>query len=268
MHRSHTLQKNLGRAIGLIFLALVYLYLLGPMFVVIIASFNSAIAFPSPFESFSFQWYEALFRHDEFIKSMWVSVRVGAAAAAIATVLGIPLSIWLVRTDYRGKEAVNAFFLTPLIIPQVALSIALLQMFSLLKIRLSDLTLILAHTVFVMPYVIRSGIASLHFVDISVEEASMNLGANRLQTFWHVTFPLIRAGITAGFVLAFIMSFINVPLSLFLSTPARVTFPIRVFAHMESRLDPIIAAVGAVTVFGVTIVTLFLEKVLKVRLVL
>lgn len=267
MHRIR-LGRSAGQAASLLFLAAVYLFLLGPMLVVIVASFNSAYSFPSPFESFSLEWYEALYRHSEFIRSMWVSARVGVAAAGMATLLGIPLSLLLVRAEFRGKEAVNAFFLTPLIIPQVALSIALLQMFSLMKLRLNETTLILAHTVFVTPYVIRATVASLHFVDPSVEEAAMNLGANRLQTFFYITVPIIRAGITAGFVLAFVISFINVPLSLFLSTPAHTTLPIRVFAHMESRLDPLVAAVGASTIFAVTIITLFLEKVLKVRLVL
>ncbi|MFQ5858039.1 MAG: ABC transporter permease [Anaerolineae bacterium] len=250
------------------YLALVYLFILGPMMVVVIGSFNSAVAFPSPLESFTLRWYEALLRHNEFVKSMWVSTRVGITAAGLATLLGIPLSLLLVRKEFRGKDSINAFFMTPLIIPQVAASIALLQMFSLLKFRLNELTLILAHTVFVMPFVIRAAVASLHFVEPALEESAMNLGANRLQTFFYITLPLIRAGITAGFVLAFVISFINVPLSLFLSTPGNTTLPIRVFAHMESRLDPLIAAVGALTIFGVSAIVLFLERVLKVRLIL
>lgn len=259
---------SLGTIVGLVFLGLVYLFILGPMFVVIISSFNSAAAFPSPFESFSLRWYQALLRHDEFIKSMWVSTRVAALAALLASLLGVPLSFFLVRAHFRGKEAINAFFLSPLIIPHVALSIALLQMFSLAGIRLSAATLVLAHTVLIMPFVIRAVMASLYFVNPSMEESAMNLGANRLQTFFYVTLPLIRAGVTAGFVLAFIISFINVPLSLFLTTPGTTTLPIRVFSYMQSRLDPLVAAVGSLTVLGVTVVALLLEKVLKVRLIL
>lgn len=259
--------SNLGQALGVVYLGLVYVFILGPMIVVVVSSFNSATAFPSSFQSFSLEWYETLVRHDEFMKSMWISVRVAFAAAALATLLGIPLSFFLVRAQFRGKEAINAFFLSPLIIPHVALSIALLQMFSLIGLRLSQLTLTLAHTVLIMPFVLRAVMASLHFVEPSMEESAMNLGANRIQTFFHITLPLIRAGVTAGFVLAFIISFVNVPLSLFLTTPGTTTLPIRVFSYMESRLDPLVAAVGTVTVVGVTVVALFLEKVLKVRLI-
>ena len=267
------MQKNkLGAILGNIgkisYLVVIYLFLLGPMFIVIIASFNSAYSFPSPFKSFTLEWYQALIQHTEFIESAWVSVRVGLIAAALAAALGVPISMVLVRGDFRGKEAVNAFFMTPLIIPQVALGIASLQMFSLLKVQLSTATLIFAHVVFITPYMIRATIASLYFVDPFVEEAAMNLGANRIQTFFRITLPIIRGGVTSGFILAFIISFINVPLSLFLSSPATTPLPIRVFAHMESRLDPIVAAVGASIVFAVTLVILFIEKVLKIRLVL
>lgn len=250
------------------YLGFIYLFLLGPMMIVIIASFNSAYTFPSPFKSFTLDWYRAVFEHAEFIKAIWVSTRVALIASALATLMGVPLAIMLVRTRFKLKETLNAFFMTPLIIPQVALSIALLQMFSLLKLQLSDWALIFAHTVFIVPYIIRATIASLHFVNRETEEAGMNLGANRLQTFFLITLPAIRGGITSGFILAFVISFINVPLSLFLSTPATTTLPIRVFAHMESRLDPLVAAIGALIVFAVTIVVLFLEKVLKIRLVL
>lgn len=256
------------QGVAVLYLGLVYLFILGPMVVVIISSFNSATAFPSAFESASLRWYETLLRHDEFMKSMWVSARVAFTAAALATLLAIPLSFYLVRANFRGKEAVNAFFLSPLIIPHVALSIALLQMFSLIGVRLGQLTLVLAHGVLILPFVLRAVMASLNFVDRSLEESAMNLGANPLQTFFHITLPLIRAGVTAGFVLAFIISFINVPLSLFLTTPGTTTLPIRVFSYMQSRLDPLVAAVGTLTVLGVTVVAVFLEKVLKVRLIL
>jgi len=260
-------RQALGRFLPLLFLALVYAFILGPMVVVLIAAFNSAPAFPSPFQSFTLKWFESLFKKREFILAMWTSVRVGLGASGLATLLGVPLSILMVRREFRGKEALNAFFMSPLIIPQVALSIALLQMFSLLHIRLGAVTLIFAHTVFVMPFVIRAAVSSLQFVDPALEEAAMNLGANRLKTFFHITVPLIRAGVTAGFVLSFVISFINVPLSLFLTTPGNATLPIRVFAYMESRLDPVVAAVGTLIILMVLLVSLFLEKVAKVRLI-
>jgi putative spermidine/putrescine transport system permease protein len=258
---------SFGQIVSSAYLAFVYLFILAPMVVVIVGSFNSAIAFPSAFKSFTLHWYSALLKYSEFVSSLWVSIRVGVAAASLATVVGIPVALLLTRTEFRGKEAVNAFFMTPMIVPQIVLSLALLQLFSLARIRLNEITLICAHTVFVMPYVLRALVASLQFINPSLEEAALNLGASRWQTFLHITLPLIRSGITAGFILSFIMSFINLPLSLFLSTPARTTLPVRVFAYMESRLDPLVAAIGGLTIFVGAGLSLFLERVLKIRLI-
>ncbi len=254
--------------ISIIYLTVVYLFLLVPMLIVIISSFNSAIAFGSNFESFTFHWYKELFRHDEFAESMWISTKIGLIASCLASIFGIPLSIILIRFNFRGKGLIDSLSNVPLIIPQVALSIAILQMFSLLQIRIDITTLILAHTVIIIPYVLRAVSSSMHFVDSSVEDAAMNLGANRIQTFFFITFPLIRSGVTAGFILSFIMSFINVPLSLFISSPMTTTLPIRIFAHMESRLDPIIAALGSILIISILFVSIFLEKFLRIRLII
>jgi putative spermidine/putrescine transport system permease protein len=261
-------RRGLGQAFAGAYLGVVYLFILGPMVIVIINSFNAAVSFPSPFESFTLHWYQSLLNYREFMQALGVSARVGVAAAGLATLLAVPLSIMLVRRSFRGRELLNSFFMTPLIIPQIALSIALLQMFSLLRLPLSETSLILAHTVFVVPYVLRAVIASLHYVNPALEESAMNLGANPLQTFLYITLPLIRSGVTAGFVLSFIISFINVPLSLFLSSATTSTLPVRVFAYMESRLDPLVAAIGGLTIFIVFGVVIVLEKVLKVRLIL
>ncbi len=261
-------RRRISQTLPLLYLGLVYLFILGPMAVVFIAAFNSARAFPSPFESFTLKWFESLFQKREFIMAMGTSVRVGVGAAGLASLLGLPLSILLVRNEFRGKAAVNTIFMSPLIIPQVTLSIALLQLFSLTHVRLSEVTLTFAHTLFVMPFVIRATVSSLQFVDPSLEEAAMTMGANRIKTFFLITLPLIRAGVTAGFILAFVISFINVPLSLFLTTPGSATLPIRVFAYMESRLDPVVAAVGALIIVMVMLVSIILEKVAKVRLIL
>ena len=258
--------RRILEAASYVFLFLVYLYVLGPALVVILGSFNSATSFPSPFESFTLRWYAQLLQHREFVRSMEVSVVVAAAAAAVATLLGGPAAFAFVRRRFRFQDALAAFFMAPLVIPQIVLGLAMLQLLSVLRVPITTLGLILIHAVFVMPYVLRAIITSLTHFDWRLEEAAMSLGASRLRTLWHVTLPLTRAGLTAGFVLAFIMSFVNVPLSLFLATPASTTLPVRVFAYMESRLDPLVAAVGAFLVLVVFATSFLLEKVLRLRL--
>jgi putative spermidine/putrescine transport system permease protein len=255
-----------GTAAGYLFLALLYLYVLGPALVVVIGSFNSATSFPSPFESFTLRWYGQLLRHREFMGAMKVSLVVAAAAAAIAALLAGPAAFVFVRSRLRFRDAATAFFITPLVIPQIVLGLAMLQLLNVLRVPITLLGLVLIHAVFVMPYVLRAIMTSLTHFDRTLEEAAMSLGASRLRTLWHVTLPLTRAGFVAGFVLAFIMSFVNVPLSLFLAAPTSTTLPVRVFAYMESRLDPLVAAVGAFLVLVVFATSFVLEKVLRLRL--
>lgn len=259
-------QEVVGRLIPYALLILVYAFILGPLLMVLVTAFNSSPTYPAAFESFTLRWFQDLVARKEFTRAFLTSVRVGIGAAGIATLMGIPLSISIVRREFKGVGAINTLFNVSLIIPTLALSVALLQMFSLLQIRLSEITLILSHTIMVMPFVVRATVSSLQFMDPFLEEAAMTLGANRLTTLIRIVLPQIRGGITAGFALSFVLSFINVTLSIFLSTAGTSTLPIRVFAYMETRMSPMVAAIGAVIMFMALIVSLFLEKVAKVRL--
>ncbi|MCL4458901.1 MAG: ABC transporter permease [Chloroflexi bacterium] len=259
-------QARITDLLSYTFLILVYIYVLAPALVVIYGSFNSATSFPSPFESATLRWYLQILRHKEFIDSIKVSLIVATCAAAIATLLGTPVAFQFVRKQFPGKDALAAFFMSPLVIPQIVMGLAMLQMLSLFKLPISIVGLILAHAVFVMPYVIRAMMTSLTLFDLAWEEAAMNLGANRLKTLWYVTLPITKAGMTAGFVFSFIMSFVNVPLSLFLTTPVSMTLPIRIYAYMESRIDPFVAAIGALMVIAIFATSFFIEKVLRIRL--
>jgi putative spermidine/putrescine transport system permease protein len=248
------------------FLGLVYLYVLAPALVVVAGSFNSATAFPSAFQSFTLRWYAELVRRGEFVSSMRTSAVVATAAAGLAVFVGVPAAFAFVRGRFPHRDSLATFFMVPLVIPQIVLGLAMLQLLNALRVPATTAGLILVHTVFVMPFVLRAMITSLTHFDGALEEAAMSLGASRARTLWHVTLPLTRAGLVAGFVLAFVMSFVNVPLSLFLASPASPPLPVRVFAYMESRLDPLVAAVGASLVLLVCLVSLFLERVLRLRL--
>jgi putative spermidine/putrescine transport system permease protein len=249
-------------------LGLVYVYVLGPALVVVVASFNSATSFPSPFEAFTLRWYVQLFRHREFVQSMQVSLVVAGAAASIATLLGGPAAFVFVRSRFQGRHAFMALFTAPLVVPQIVLGLAMLQFLSVLKLPITMVGLVLIHAVFVLPYTLRAMVTSLTHFDRTLEEAATSLGASRIRTLWHVTLPLTRTGFTVGFVLAFVVSFVNVPLSLFLASPGSTTLPIRLFAYIESRLDPLVAAVGAFLILVAFATTLFVDRVLRLRLLL
>ena len=249
-----------------VWLGLIYLYGLGPAVIVIIGSFNTAISFPSDFEGFTLGWYAQLAEHGEFLDALLVSIEIGVIAASLGSVFGIPASLALARYEFRFKGLITAFIMAPLILPQIVLGLAMLQLLTAVQVPATFLGLALIHAVFVMPYVIRAMLSCLAGVNPSVGEAAASLGANAWQRFMRITLPITRAGVMAGFIFAFIMSFINLPLSLFLTTPTSTTLPIRMFAYMESRIDPFIAAVGSLTVIAVIAGSFFTEKVLRVRL--
>jgi len=252
--------------IGRLYLALIFLFVCGPAAMILFDSFNSATSFPSPFEHITLHWYLAILDHDEFLEAMRISAIVAAAAAAIATVLSVPAAYALTRRKLRGGHALATLLVGPLLVPQIVMGLAMLQLLSLAHIELGLGGLIAVHAVYVMPFTVRLALTGLAHFNFALIEAAKSLGAGRLRTVWHVTLPLIRTSVIAGFTFAFILSFVDLPLSLFLTTPRTATLPIQVFAYMESRLDPLVAAVGALVLAAAIGLTLTLERVFRLRI--
>jgi putative spermidine/putrescine transport system permease protein len=254
------------RILAWAFLLAVYVFVLAPSLVLFWSSVNSARSFPSPFESFTLKWYVAAFQYSDFVQATQQSAIIAGVAAAIATVLSVPAAMALVKSSFPQKDAVITFFLSPLVVPQIAMGLAILQLLSLMAVKLGMFGLLVVHSVYAIPFVLRPVMAGLARFDGRIEEAARSLGGNRLQAIWYVVIPNIRASVTAGFVFAFLISFVNLPLSLLLTTPQNTTLPVVMFAYIESRLDPLIAAVGSFTVLAALAISLFVEKVLKFRM--
>jgi putative spermidine/putrescine transport system permease protein len=142
----------------------------------------------------------------------------------------------------------------------------MLQLIELAGLRIGLGGLVLVHAVYVMPFALRLTLTGLARFDFMLEDAARSLGASRWQTLWHVTLPVIRPALVSGFVFAFILSFVNLPVSLFLTSPQTATLPIVMFAYMESRIDPLVTAVSSLVLFVAVGVTLALERVFKLRL--
>jgi putative spermidine/putrescine transport system permease protein len=251
---------------GRAYLALIYVFVAGPALMIAVDSFNAATSFPSPFEGATLRWYLALVRHDEFLRSMQTSAIIAAASATLATALALPAGYALVRRRLAGANALATLLLGPLLVPQIVMGLAMLQLIGLTGWDLGLVGLITAHSVYVMPFAVRLAMTSFARFDFRLVEAAQNLGAGRWRTTWHVTLPLIRTGVIAGFTFAFILSFVNLPVSLFLSTPRTATLPIEMFAYMESRIDPMVAAVGTLVLLAAVGITVVLERVFGLKI--
>ncbi len=230
-------------------LTLILAFVAAPILVVFLASVNSTQYLQFPPAGFSTRWWEAALT-ERWMGPTWFSLQLAAATAVLATGLGTLAALGIQRGRFRGRDALLAVLLSPLILPQIVTGAALLQFFALAGLRdlLGFPALLLGHVVITLPYAIRTVMVSLHGLDPRLEWAAQDLGANPFQTFLRVTLPLIKNGVFAGFVFAFIVSFNDVPISLFLGRPGNVPIPIAILGHVESRFDPAVSAVAVVTI--------------------
>jgi putative spermidine/putrescine transport system permease protein len=248
--------------IGLLTLV-AFLVLVGPVLVVLVTSFTTSAALKFPPPSFSTRWYIDLFDpaksrhiHTAAYNSLWVA----AMATAAATLLAVPAAMAIARTRSRAAQAVEATFLAPLILPTLAYGLAMLMFFTLLGYRPSLWLLTVGHLIVIAPFVFRTTVASVTQLDPVLLESSASLGASRFYTFRRVTLPLIAPGVVAGAFLAFVASLDNVPVSLFLSNARTDMLPIRMWGMIESTLDVRVAAISAVLIVTVVVLTLVMER--------
>jgi putative spermidine/putrescine transport system permease protein len=227
---------------------LVLFYLILPILVVIPLSFSSAsyLSFPPP--GFILHWYRNFFTRADWISSAWLSIWVGLAVTVLATALGTPASVALVRGRFAGKGLVNAFILSPLIVPGIIVAIGIYFFYARLGVVGNPIALVLAHTCLAVPFVVINVSATLYGFDERLEYAAMSLGASPWGAFRQVTLPLIRPGVLAGSLFAFITSFDELIVALFVSGTTAVTLPRRMWEGIRFEIDPTIAAVSTILV--------------------
>jgi len=221
-----------------------FAFLFAPMVTIAIFSFykDSYLTFPP--RGWTTDWYGWLFTKGEFLASLKTSLLLGATATALSTLFGVPAAFALVRGRFVGRGILEGILLSPLILPAVIFGVGLLLFFSSLKIRPDFTTLVIGHLVITIPFVTRNVMVSITGIPSHVEEAALGLGAPPWRTFLRVVLPLIMPGIGAGAMLAFLISFDELAMTIFISSPSTVTLPLRIFTYVEWHLDPGIAALS------------------------
>jgi putative spermidine/putrescine transport system permease protein len=252
------------RALFSIFvLAVAYVTLLAPIAFVMLSSFDygqrAYVVFPP--EQFTLESYWRI--PIRYWEALWFSLRIAFICMVVACAIGIPAAIGIVRSNLPGKGALLALFRAPMQIPAVVSGVAFLHLYYLvgpatgLQLAGSFLGLVTAHIFAATPYVVGTLVSILQRFDTSLEEASLSLGASRTATFAQVTLPMLKPGIFAGALYAFMISFSEVPMSVFLSGSKQVTFPVEVFNSMLFDFEPTILAISSiVTVLSLTLVWL------------
>jgi putative spermidine/putrescine transport system permease protein len=242
----------------------VLIYLVFPVFVVAPVSFSSAkyLQFPPP--GWSLQWYENYFSRPGWVPATLLSIRVALITALLATVLGTAASLALVRGRFPGRNTINSFIVSPLVVPGIIVAIGVYFFYAQARLVGNPLGLAFAHTALALPFVVTNVSATLHGFDERLEYAAMNLGANRWQTFRRVTLPIIRPGVFAGALFAFIVSFDELIVALFVSGSGAVTLPRKMWDSLRQEIDPTIAAVSTILI-TLSIVILLTAELLRQR---
>lgn len=244
-------------------IGLIYLFLLSPMVVIFIVSFTETQYVVFPPRGLTLRWYIECLGLDEFLSSFKISVYLAFFVSIISTTLGTMISLAVVRYPIPGKNTINTFFLSPLMFPSIVLGIALLKFINILEFVPMFLGLALGHIVITMPFAIRSVSAILYGFDRSLEEAAMDLGAGRFKTFYKITLPLIKPGITNSLLFSFLVSFGDLTVSLFISGPLFKTLPVQIYSFINlSSVDPTIAAISSLIIIVESILFGLLFKVL------
>lgn len=257
---AHRLRRGIGGAALPLYAALALLFLQLPVIVVVAASVTTTSYLTVPPVGFTLEWYAAVLSDGAYIDAIIFSLMLAVAATVLSLVFGTAAGYALIRRKVPGAEAVSAALMAPLVFPAVVVAVALLQYYTLIGVRGSFGALLAAHVLITLPYVVRSVLASLAGSDPALEEAARTLGAGPWTAFRLTTLPLIKPGLVAGGIFSFIVSFDNVPVSIFLVSIRQTTLPVKIFTAVEHGIDPGIAAVSTMLIIVTGLCLILAER--------
>lgn len=243
-------------------LTLTLTFLIGPFLIIILAGMSAGDFMTFPPEGLSLKWYAKVFTVESFRDSFVLSMFLAIFCTLAALVLGVPAAYAISRYDIPYGETIKTIVAAPIIVPGIIVGLALLRYLVVPLNFTVTLALFLAHTALVLPYAVRVVSSSLNNLPRDMEEAAVLLGCSRLRAFTRVVLPNIQSGVLAAFILGFVTSFNQVPVSLFLSGPGVRTLPIDMLSYMEITYDPSVAALSALLALLSVVIVFIAEKFL------
>jgi putative spermidine/putrescine transport system permease protein len=240
------------RAGGVVLVVVVVLalgYLLLPIVVLVGTSFTTTEFLAFPPQGLTLRWYQTFVRTPGWLDSFKLSLLLAAATTVLAPCVGVPAALVLSRYTFPGQRLLSSLFLSPLILPQVVLGVGLLQYLTLIGVARTFWAILVGHLVLTLPYIIRSVMAALAGFDRTLEEAAADLGASPVVSFSTVTLPLIKPGVVAGALFAFVISWTNVEVTMFFTTSLLNPLPVNIMNYIAYNVDPLVAAISAASVY-------------------
>lgn len=246
--------------LALIFNALFILFMMGPLLVVIAVSFTPEGFLEFPPSGISLRWFRAILDNPDFIAAFWMSLYLGVASATLSSVIAVPAALAIGRYRFAGRDGLVGLFMSPLTVPTIVLGIAFLRFLSQFGMNGTFIGLVLCHAIIITPYVLRLVLASVTGLDRATERAAVSLGASAFTTFRRVTLPMIAPGVAGGWVLAFITSFDELTVTVFIVNPSTTTLPVRLFAHITQTTDPLVASISTVIILFTVALMFVIER--------
>jgi putative spermidine/putrescine transport system permease protein len=259
---------NFGKWLQRAFVCAVFIFLMLPLVMVVTTSFSDSAVLSFPPSGFTLKWYRSISK--EFVDALKVSLIVSTGTTLIAVVAGTAAALAIVRGNFAGKALLGTYCMSPLMVPSLVIGVAVFQfagtIWDATGITLAGTIpgLILAQAAFTIPFVVRSAIAGHAHFDTAIEEAAVNLGATPIQTFFRITLPMLMPGIVSGAVFAFVMSFDDVPVALFVGGGAAMTFPLKIYTSVEFNFDADLMAVSTLVVTCSLIILVLLDRFLGI----
>lgn len=242
----------------------VLLFLAVPIIIIFPLAFNSSDYISFPPEHFSFRWVIAVLSNAEWLSSSWLSLKIAAISTVFSAGISVPTAIALVRGRLPFKQAIYALILLPMIVPNIIAAIAMFFFFASLPAVNAVAAIVIGHVVLSFPIAVIILSSTLQGVDQRLEQAALSMGASHLTAFRRITLPLIAPGIASAGIFAFLSSFDELLVAMYLSNHGVETLPVRIWNSVNFQLDPSIAAVSALLVL-VSIVALLLANLLSNR---
>jgi len=235
-------------------------FMLAPLVIVVLVAFTDKGYISMPFDGASLRWFNEILKRQDFIDAFYRSVVLAATSATLAVVLALPAGMAIAWYQFRGREILVGLLLSPLMVPQIVLGIAILRFLSQMGAAGTMTGLILAHAAIVMPYVLRLVVAAATGFDRSVAQAAETLGASPWTVFARIQLPLILPGIAGGWLLAFITSFDELTLTVFIASPSTQTLPVKLYAYIANTIDPLLASISTMLILLTLVLMLLLER--------
>lgn len=246
-----------------VFVSLVMAFLYVPIWILIIYSFNDNRTLTWPLTGFTWGWYEKMFQNDQLLTAIGNSFYVATGATCLTLLVGVPAALALHRFSFPGKTVFRRLLLLPIALPGIVTGVSMLNMFKMFGFNLSLETVIIGHATALLAVVVTQVFARLQRLPKSLAEASSDLGASPLQTFFYVTLPNIRTALIGAGLLSFVLSFDEIPVTFFL-TGRDNTLPMYIYSTMRRGVTPEINAVGTIIVL-MSLVLIIISVVFTVR---